>query len=140
VIPRFITALLDGRPPVIYGDGKQTRDFTFVDNVVDANLCALRAPVERAMVEGGGVYNASCGERISLLDLASLLRERLGSDLEPVHEPARRGDVVHSQASIDLAKQYLGYEPRIGFAEGIERTVAWYREAGRTREGHPVGT
>jgi nucleoside-diphosphate-sugar epimerase len=128
VIPRFVTSLLDGRRPVIYGDGHQTRDFTFVENVVDANLLALRAPKERAVDEGGGVFNASCGERISLVELAATLRERLGVDLEPVHAEARPGDILHSQASIDLAREFLGYEPRVGFAEGIDRTVSWYQE------------
>jgi UDP-glucose 4-epimerase len=135
VIPRFITALLAGRRPVIYGDGLQTRDFTFVDNVVDANLLALRAPAERAVDAGGGVYNASCGERISLLDLAGALRDRLHVDLEPAHEEARAGDVRHSQASIDLARECLGYAPRVGFAEGIDRTVAWYRDNADAHDG-----
>jgi UDP-glucose 4-epimerase len=127
VIPRFVTSILDGQRPVIYGDGHQTRDFTFIDNVVAANLLALTVSAQRT-VEGGSVFNASCGERISLLELAAALGERFGVDVTPVHEEARPGDVQHSQACIDLAREYLGYEPLVGFAEGIERTVAWYRD------------
>jgi len=133
VIPRFIVSLLEGRPPIIYGDGLQSRDFTFVENVVDANLLALRADPEKLQAARQAVFNASCGERISLLDLAATLRARLGVDIEPVHEPARAGDVRHSQASIDHAREFLGYEPRISFTEGVERTVVWYQANSEVR-------
>jgi UDP-glucose 4-epimerase len=133
VIPRFITALLDGNRPVIYGDGNQTRDFTFVDNVVEANMRALTTSAESAVIRGGGVFNASCGVRIRLLELFEALRERLGVDVEPIFEEARRGDILHSQASIDLAREHLGYDPSVSFAEGIERTVAWFESNHRNR-------
>jgi nucleoside-diphosphate-sugar epimerase len=134
VIPRFITTLLDGKRPVIYGDGSQTRDFTYVENVVEANMRALTAPAESAVVRGGGVFNASCGVRIGLLELFETLRDRLDVRVEPIFEEARRGDILHSQASIDLAREHLGYDPSIGFAEGIERTVSWY-ESNHAKRG-----
>jgi UDP-glucose 4-epimerase len=132
VIPRFVTSVLAGQRPVIYGTGEQTRDFTYVDNVVEANLCALTAPAERAVFAGGGVYNASVGGRASLLDLVSEINRILGTSIEPIHEEGRRGDVMHSQAAIDLATEYLDYRPTIDFAEGLARTVAWYAENARS--------
>jgi len=125
VIPRFITALLDGKSPVVYGDGLQSRDFTFVDNVVNANLLA-------AEVEGvaGRAFNVACGGRYTLLDLLGKMKEILGSDVEPVHEPARAGDVRDSQASIEAARQAFGYRVSVDFEEGLRKTVDWYREQG----------
>jgi len=122
VIPRFITALLEGKSPVVYGDGLQSRDFTYVDNVVDANLLAS---------EAGGVagqaFNVACGGRYTLLDLLARLKEILGSDIEPIHEPSRAGDVRDSQASIEAAERALGYRVSVGFEEGLQRTAGWYR-------------
>jgi UDP-glucose 4-epimerase len=127
VISLFVTALLAGRRPVIYGDGKQTRDFTYIANVVDANLRALRAKALR-----GQALNVATGKRISLLDLHRELSRRLGVDLPPEHRPARAGDIRHSQADVRAAGRLLGYRPVVPFAEGIRRTVDWYRqEAGR---------
>jgi len=124
VIPRFITAALAGRPLTIYGDGLQSRDFTYVSNVVAANLLACQS--ERAI---GQVVNASCGERISLLELAARLGQLLGGGRLPVqHEPARPGDVKHSQADITRARNVLGFVPSIDFPTGLEQTVAWYRD------------
>jgi UDP-glucose 4-epimerase len=123
VIPRFITALLDGRQPVIYGDGHQSRDFTYIDNVVEANLKASEADGV-----AGRAFNVACGGRYSLLDLLRGLRERIGSDIEPLHEPARAGDVRDSQASIEAAEQALGYRVVVNFDEGLRRTVAWYKD------------
>jgi UDP-glucose 4-epimerase len=123
VVPRFITAMLHGQAPVIYGDGRQTRDFTYVDNVVEANLLAMEAP--RA---DGAVFNVACGARYSLLDLVDRLNAILGTALAPRHAPARPGDVRHSQASIARAQEQLGYRVRVSFEEGLARTVAWYRE------------
>ncbi|HLI26648.1 MAG TPA: SDR family oxidoreductase [Chloroflexota bacterium] len=123
VVPRFITAMLRGQAPVIYGDGRQTRDFTYVDNVVEANLLAMEAP--RA---DGAVFNVACGTRYSLLDLVDRLNAILGTTLAPRHAPARPGDVRHSQASIARAQEQLGYRVRVSFEEGLARTVAWYRE------------
>ncbi|RMG57362.1 MAG: NAD-dependent epimerase/dehydratase family protein, partial [Deltaproteobacteria bacterium] len=124
VIPRFVTALLSGARPVIYGDGKQSRDFTYVENVVEANIKACFAPKEAC----GRAYNIACGERYSLLDLIAHLEEIIGVKADPVFEPERPGDVKHSQGDISLARKYLGYEVKVGFREGLERTVAWYRE------------
>ncbi len=118
VIPKFVDRMAGGRPPVIYGDGEQTRDFTHVDNAVAANLAAAdeEAP--------GGVYNVGTGERHSVSELARRLNDLLGTDLEPVHEAPRPGDVRHSLADLERAREGLGYEPRVGFAEGLRRTVA----------------
>ena len=125
VIPRFVTAMLAGQRPVIYGDGTQSRDFTYVENVVQANVLALTGPA--------GVYNASCGGRTSLLQLVAEINRLLGVAIDPDFESERPGDVKHSQASIDLARERLGYEPVVAFVEGLERTVEWYAAAGRER-------
>lgn len=122
VIPRFITALFGGRRPVVYGDGGQSRDFTYVDNVVDANL--LAAKTEGC---GGRAFNVACGGRYTLLELLSMLKRITGIDLEPIYEDARAGDVRDSQASIDFAQSALGYRVTVGFEEGLRRTVEWYR-------------
>ncbi len=118
VIPKFIAAFSEGRAPVIYGDGEQSRDFTYVDNIVDANLAALDATGV-----AGRVYNAACGERITLNDLSAELRAQMEVDIEPEHGPARPGEVRHSLADIERARTELGYEPQIGFSEGLRRTI-----------------
>jgi UDP-glucose 4-epimerase len=124
VIPRFITAALAGHPLTIFGDGLQSRDFTYVSNVVAANLLACQS--EPAV---GQVLNASCGERISLLDLAAQLGQLLGGGSPAVrHELPRPGDVKHSQADIGRARALLGFAPSVDFPTGLERTVAWYRD------------
>src|SRR5215813_1659116 len=122
VIPRFITALLNGKAPVVYGDGLQSRDFTFVENVVNANLQAAEA-------DGiaGEAFNVACGGRYTLLDLLNKTREVLGSDIEPVHEAARVGDVRDSQASIEAAQKAFGYRVSVDFAGGLEKTIEWYK-------------
>jgi nucleoside-diphosphate-sugar epimerase len=122
VVPLFVLSALAGRPPVIHGDGEQSRDFTYVSNVVEANLLAAEAPGA-----SGGVFNIGCGSRTTVKDLALLIRDILGSKVEPVHDPARPGDVKHSHADISRARTRLGYEPRVAFREGLERTVAWYK-------------
>jgi nucleoside-diphosphate-sugar epimerase len=123
VIPKFITAYLQGEPPVIFGDGKQSRDFTHIENVIDANLSACTAPSKCA----GRVMNIACGERIDLNDLARVIREALGGGPNPRYEPTRVGDVKDSLADIALAKELIGYEPKVKFKEGIQRTIDWYR-------------
>jgi UDP-glucose 4-epimerase len=122
VIPRFITSLLEGTPPLIYGDGEQSRDFTYIDNVVEANLLASEA-------EGvaGRAFNVACGGRYSLLDLLARLKGLIGSDVEPAHESARAGDVRDSQASIESAGREFGYRVIVDFDEGLRRTVEWYK-------------
>jgi len=122
VIPIFISRMQAGKPPIIYGDGEHTRDFTFVANVVQANrlACTASGPLS------GNIYNAACGEKISLNQLVAMLNELLGTDLAPVYEPPRAGDVKHSLADISQATEDLGYQPLVHFREGLKQTIAWY--------------
>jgi len=122
VISLFISALCDGRAPVIHGDGTQTRDFTYVANVVDGVLLACDAPHA-----SGEVINVATGGRTSLNDLFRTLRDLVGAAVEPTYGAPRPGDVRDSQADIAKARRLLGYEAKTGFADGLERTVAWYR-------------
>ncbi|MBM3285742.1 MAG: SDR family oxidoreductase [Candidatus Eisenbacteria bacterium] len=124
VIPLFIRALAEGRSPTIYGDGNQTRDFTYVANVVEANLKALDGPRL-----GGQALNVACGERISLLALLDHLGRLMGREPKPVFAPPREGDVRDSQADVSLARQLLGFAPTIGFEDGIRLTVQASDEA-----------
>ena len=121
VIPKFITMMNEGERPTVNGDGGQTRDFCFIDNVVEANLKALEAPAAP-----GNVYNVACGERCSLLDLIGAINDAMGTNIEPIFGPPRAGDIRDSLADISAAKQDLGYTASIGFAEGLRRTIAWY--------------
>ncbi|HEX2667204.1 MAG TPA: SDR family oxidoreductase [Gammaproteobacteria bacterium] len=123
VIPRFIDTALNGGSPVIYGDGTQSRDFTYVTNAVQATIAAASAPEAP-----GQVFNVACGERRSLLELIDMLEDLLGDRIAPQFEPERVGDVKHSQADIAKAQQYLGYEPQVPFKEGLKETVDWYRK------------
>jgi UDP-glucose 4-epimerase len=123
VIPKFITEILAGRRPTIFGDGKQSRDFTYVDNIVQGNLLAAAAP---AAV--GRTINVAIGESYDLLQLMDGINRALGTNVKPVFEPARVGDVRDSLADISLARELLKYEPVIGFDEGLKRTVAYYRD------------
>ncbi|MBI3988607.1 MAG: SDR family oxidoreductase [candidate division NC10 bacterium] len=132
VIPRFISAMLEGRSPVIFGDGLQSRDFTSVENVVEANLLTLSAK-EAA----GEVINVACGERSTLLTLVEILNRILGTRFIPRFEAPRPGDVRHSQASIEKAERLLGYKPKVGFEEGLRRTVDWMKKD--KRDQGPVG-
>jgi len=122
VIPKFIKCIMNGESPVIYGDGFQSRDFTYVENNVEANLLACSAP--RA---AGEVLNIACGDRFSLLDLVDVINRILGTSIEPAFEPARPGDVKHSQADISKAREIIGFEPKVGFVEGLERLISWTR-------------
>lgn len=126
VIPRFILWGLRGEPLLVHGDGEQSRDFTYVDNVVDANVMAAHADGV-----GGQVFNVGCGARISLLDIVARLEALLGRRLERRHGPARPGDVRHTLADIDKAKRMLGYMPVVGFDEGFRRTLEYFRERSR---------
>jgi nucleoside-diphosphate-sugar epimerase len=123
VISLFISALCDGKPPKIYGDGEQTRDFTYVANVVDGVLRACHA-----QGASGEVVNVATGGRISLNQLFRTVRDLVGASVEPIYEDLRAGDVRDSQADTQKAKALLGYEPIVPFEEGLERTIAWYRE------------
>ena len=122
VIPLFITALMSGRRPTVYGDGGQSRDFTYVGNVVDANLLAADAPDV-----SGRTFNAACGESIDLVTLLEILNRHLGTDIAPEHTDPRPGDVRESLADIAEARRCLGYEPKIGFEEGLQRSIDYYR-------------
>jgi UDP-glucose 4-epimerase len=124
VIPSFIDAFLRRRRPVIFGDGEQSRDFTYVSNVVEANLLAATAPGV-----AGEVLNIACGERITLNHLVSEIATVLGMDLEPSYEAPRAGDVRHSHADISRARHALGYAPGVELTEGLRRTAAHYRSA-----------
>jgi UDP-glucose 4-epimerase len=121
VIPLFITAMLSGRQPTVYGDGQQSRDFTYVENVVAANLLAAGAKGA-----SGRVLNVAAGGKISLLELIAALNKLLKTNVSPRHEAARVGDVRESMADITLARQFLGYEPRVGFEEGLRRSIDYY--------------
>jgi len=124
VIPRFITAILADRQPTVFGDGTQTRDFTYVENIVEANLAACAAPKSAL----GETINIAHGERISLLELMAAINKVLGKNIQPRFEPPRPGDVKHSQAANTKARDLLGWVPRVSFADGIARTVAYYRQ------------
>lgn len=124
VIPLFITALLAGRRPVVYGDGGQSRDFTFVSNVVDGNLLAADAPAEAV---AGRVINVANGRSTSLLELLTALNRLLETNVQAMHEPPRIGDVRESLADITQARTQLKYEPAVGFEEGLKRSIAYYR-------------
>lgn len=128
VIPRFIGASLRNEPCTINGDGRQTRDFTFVEDVVAANLRCCEAPLPAA----GGVYNIARGGRTSLLELADLVRRETGSTASPVHREARAGDVRDSQADVTRAREKLDWTSVVTFTEGLRRTIAWFREQPNT--------
>jgi nucleoside-diphosphate-sugar epimerase len=123
VLSRFITAMLAGERPVIYGDGEQSRDFTYVSNVVQGNLLACHAPNA-----AGQMYNLACGRSINLNEVVSLLNQILGTNLKPVYEAPRVGDIRHSLAEISRAAHDLNYSPAIQFEEGLRMTVEWYRQ------------
>src|SRR5216110_1262115 len=123
VLAKFCTAFLEDTKPVVFGDGEQTRDFTFVDNAVHANLLACDAPNV-----AGKVFNVGCGVRISLNQVLAALREITGKTLEAKYEPPREGDIRDSQADISQARELLGYSPQVSFEEGLARTFEWYQE------------
>lgn len=122
VIPLFISAMMSGKQPVIFGDGLQSRDFTYVQNVVQANILAATVPGV-----GGEVFNVARGENYSLLGLMEALKQIMGVEVTPVFEKPRTGDVRHSRADISKAREMLGYEPKIGFEEGLRLTVQWHQ-------------
>ena len=123
VIPLFINSLLAGQSPTIYGDGRQSRDFTYVSNNVEANLLATTAPNV-----SGQVFNIACGNRFSLLDLVNTLNDIIGTRIKPTFNMARSADVKHSMADIRLAQDCLGYQVKVNFKEGLTKTIAWYKE------------
>ncbi len=125
VMARFAAQMLRGEQPVIFGDGEQGRDFTYVENVVRANLLALDATATKV---AGKTFNVACGERHTLNDTYARLAELIGYAAPPRYAPPRDGDVRDSQADIAAARDSLGYVPEVGFSEGLRRTVAWYRQ------------
>ena len=125
VIPRFVTAALAGQGVTIFGDGKQSRDFCYIDNTVEANLAAASAPAADA---SGRVFNVACGVATTLNDVVRLISEALGRPIPITYADRRIGDVKHSLADIAAAKSQLGYRGAVSFAEGLGRTIAWYGE------------
>ncbi len=123
VIPAFVSRMVRNQRPVVFGDGEQTRDFCYIDNVVQANYLAFSAPRL-----SGEVVNIACGERTSLNRIIALINRALGKHIEPIYDQPRPGDVRDSLADISAARRVLGYEPLVLFAEGLERSIAWYRE------------
>ncbi len=124
VIPKFIKQLLNDERPIINGDGKQSRDFTYIENVIEANLKACSAPHEAA----GQAFNIAYGGREYLIDIYYALTKALGKDVDPIFGPERAGDIKHSNADISKARKFLGYEPEYDFAKGIKLAINWYKE------------
>jgi len=121
-IPAFVTAILKNRPPTVYGDGEQSRDFTYIDNVVHANLLAARA-----RKTNGEVINVACGEAVTVNAILGQINRLLGRNVKPIYAPARAGDVRHSLADITAARMLIGFKPVVPFQEGLERSIDWYR-------------
>jgi UDP-N-acetylglucosamine 4-epimerase len=126
VIPLFAEALLNNKQPIINGDGHHSRDFTYVANAVEANILSLFTVNTEALNQ---VYNIACGQQISLNELFEELRKEAGSKLQPIYGPERKGDVKHSLADISKAKKILGYDPAISVADGLKKTMAWYKKS-----------
>lgn len=123
VIPKFALKMLKDKSPTIYGDGLQSRDFTYIDNVVHGNLLAATRPKA-----AGQLFNLACGGRYSLLDIVNVLNSHMNKTIEPIFEEARIGDIKHSRADINKAGELLGYEPIVTFEEGIYQTVDWFSQ------------
>ncbi|GIK64980.1 MAG: GDP-mannose 4,6-dehydratase [Chloroflexota bacterium] len=121
VIPKFATAMLEGKSPTIYGDGTQSRDFTYIENTVKGNLLAAKSPIAP-----GQVINLACGQRYTLLDLVNVINDHLGTNIKPTFAPTRTGDIKHSLADISKAEELLGYAPARLFKDGVSNTVNWF--------------
>jgi len=124
VLAKFITQMLSGEQPTILGDGRQSRDFTYIDNTVEANLLAMKAPASQA---AGQVFNVATGTRVDLNETFQLLKKIIGFTGDVKYEPERAGDVKHSLADLSRIEKHLGYKPKVSFEEGLRRTVEWYR-------------
>jgi len=122
-IPAFVMSILRDTAPTVYGDGEQSRDFTYVDNVVDANLCAARACETH-----GEVVNVACGAAVTVNQIIAMINQAVGKSIAPVYAPARAGDVKHSLANIRAAEDLIGFVPRVTFEEGLGKAIAWYRD------------
>jgi nucleoside-diphosphate-sugar epimerase len=122
-IPAFVTAILKNKPPMIYGDGEQSRDFTYIDNVVDANLLAARAKQTK-----GEVINIACGRAVTVNEIIDMINEMVGKKVKPEYTEPRPGDVKHSLADITLAKKLINFEPVVNFQNGLRKSIDWYRD------------
>lgn len=123
-IPAFVTAILNDKQPTVYGDGEQSRDFTYIDNVIEANLLAATAPET-----SGQTINIACGQAVTINQIIKMINQILGKDIEPAYTPNRPGDVKHSLADITAAQNTIGYEPVVTFEDGLERAIDWYKKA-----------
>lgn len=121
-IPAFVTSILKDKPPTIYGDGEQSRDFTYIENVVHANLMAAMAQETK-----GQSVNIACGDSVTVNQIIEMINQIVDKDVKPIYTDPRPGDVKHSLADISLAKEIIGYEPKVEFREGLEKAIAWYR-------------
>jgi nucleoside-diphosphate-sugar epimerase len=121
-IPAFVTSILKNESPTIYGDGEQSRDFTYIDNAVEANLLAAR--VEKTQ---GQIINIACGRAITVNEIIDMINHSLGKDVRPIYTDPRPGDVKHSLADITMAQKILGYKPTVSFEQGLQRAINWYR-------------
>lgn len=122
-IPAFVTSILRGQSPTVYGDGEQSRDFTYIDNVVQANLLAARA-----LKTNGEVVNIACGDKITVNAIIAMINEMTGSSVAPIYAPSRPGDVKHSLADISKAETLIGFKPVVPFKQGLEKAIHWYRD------------
>lgn len=122
-IPAFVTAILKDKPPTVFGDGLQSRDFTYVDNVVEANILAARAKHTK-----GEVINIACGKAVTVNEIIEVINNLLGKDVKPIYTDPRPGDVKHSLADISLAKKLIGFAPKVSFRQGLEKAIDWYRK------------
>jgi UDP-glucose 4-epimerase len=129
VLAKFITQMLNGQQPTMFGDGEQSRDFTYIDNAVEANLLACKAPAEQA---AGKVFNVATGRRVTLNETFQLLKKLTSYSGSAIYATERGGDIKHSLADISQAEQHLAYVPKVDFEEGLRRTVDWYRNQGKT--------
>lgn len=123
VIPAFVTRMVQGQRPIVHGDGEQSRDFCYIENVVNANLLGMKAAKL-----GGEVVNIACGQRTTLNEIVQQINQALGLDVQPEYTEPRAGDVKHSLADVAAAKAVLGYEPKVFFPEGLQRSIMWYKE------------
>jgi nucleoside-diphosphate-sugar epimerase len=121
-IPAFVTAILKDQPPTIYGDGEQSRDFTYIDNVVEANLLAARAAKTN-----GEVINIACGQAVTVNEIIAMINKLLGKSVQPIYTDARAGDVKHSLADITAARRLIGFDPVVSFSDGLQLAIDWYR-------------
>ena len=122
-IPAFVTAILKGRRPTVYGDGEQSRDFTYVDNVVEANLLAAKAKKTC-----GEAINIACGQAVTVNETINIINELTGKNIKPIYADPRPGDVKHSLADVALAKKIIGFKPKVSFRDGLEKAIGWYRD------------